>query len=75
MKNAIFCTVVALSALCGYWVGLHQDRQMAATFRLESAGICKVDGGGKTWLLVDMTQEFILPEDVAAIQAEKEVSR
>lgn len=74
--NAI-CSLLIGGGLClaGFLCGITfvtppVREPVKVSFSLEGAGICKVAGGGKTWLLVDMTKEFLVPEDIEKVKEE-----
>ena len=66
---------ILLAMLIGTWIGIIiqggiMAKQNKVTFSSEDPAICKVEGGGKIWLLVDMTEEFKLPDEIEQVKEE-----
>ncbi len=67
-KGLILCLIIALSMLIlGVQIGkqiskeVHEEQckeKYAVSFSLDSPGMCKVEQGGKAWLLIDISEEF-----------------
>mgnify|MGYP001294777467 CR=1 FL=1 len=74
MKTFYELLVGSSLVLLGFAIGATWHEPPPAqpvSFSLEGAGICKATGGGKTWLVVDMTHEFLLPEEVKTLKEGK----